>query len=365
MKKLGFGCMRLPLTDPNDNGSIDYEETSKMIDYFMANGYSYFDTAYVYHNKQSEIALRECLVKRYPRDSFTITTKLFLHELKSIEDAEKMFEEQLVKLGVDYIDYYWPHAISREKQDVVNGLNIFDFVLKKKAEGKVKHVGFSFHDTAEMLDDILTKHPEMEFVQLQLNYLDWNSPSVQAKQCYDVCVKHGKPVVVMEPVKGGVLANLPKEAEDNFKNYNPDVSCASWALRYAAGLDNVFMVLSGMSNYEQMVDNVKTFNNLSKLNEEEEEIIKKNVLIIQNKNRIPCTACRYCQAGCPMNIAIPDYFDLANNKKRKGKYTDLLNAGFGKASDCIKCGACETVCPQHLPIRDYLEDIIVKEYEED
>ena len=364
MKRLGFGCMRLPLTDPNESGSVDYEQTCKLFDYFLEKGYTYFDTAYVYHHSQGEKAVRECLVKRYPRDSFTVTTKLFLMNLKTIEDAEKQFNEQLENLGVDYIDYYWLHAISKDRMEIINNLNLFDFIANKKAEGKIKHIGFSYHDNAELLDKILSDHPEVEFVQLQLNYLDWNAPSVQSAKCYETCVKHGKPVIVMEPVKGGKLASVPAEAEKNFKDYNPDASVASWALKFVANLDNVYMILSGMSNLEQVIDNCNTFDNISKLTEKEEEIIKENTLIIQKTNRIPCTACRYCCAGCPMNIPIPEFFEMANVEgTKKEKYDKLVSAGYGKASDCIGCGQCEDICPQHLPIREYLETIVVEEFE--
>lgn len=357
--------MRLPLIDQNDQGSIDYEETCKMFDYFLDNGYTYFDTAYFYHDYKGEVALRECLVKRHPRDSFTITTKLFLGKPKTIEEAEAMFNEQLEKIGVDYFDYYWLHAVKRDRIDLINELHLFDFIEKKKEAGIVKHIGFSFHDTPEVLEELLKEHPSVEYVQLQLNYLDWDSYAVQSRKCYEICQKYGKKVVVMEPVKGGKLAELPKEAEDNFKAYNAEVSNASWALRFAASLDDVYMVLSGMSNLQQTMDNVKTFNDFVALNDEEKEIIEKNVEIIKKKNKIACTACHYCTESCPMNIAIPEYFDLINNEiSSKTKYEDFSKAGFGKASDCLKCGACEDACPQNLPIRDYLENEVVKRFED-
>ena len=364
MKKLGFGCMRFPLVNKDDSTSVDKKQVCEMFDYFIENGYTYFDTAFVYHGGESEKVLNECLVKRYPRDKFTITTKLFLGKLTSIDEAKQQFETQLQRLGVDYVDYYWLHAINRERKELIDRLNLFDFIKGLKAEGKVKHIGFSFHADYELLDQLLTEHPEVEFVQLQINYLDWNSPTIQSRLCYEVCVKHGKPVIVMEPVKGGQLANVPNQALEKFKAYDKDASPASWALKFVGDLDNVYMILSGMSNLEQVKDNVNTFNNLKKLNEEEKNIINENILVIQQSKPIPCTACRYCTDGCPMHIAIPDYFDLYNNEDDVKNYNYYIQKGFGKASDCIKCGACENICPQHLTIRDYLEEV-VKKYETD
>ena len=262
MKKLGFGCMRFPLVNKDDSTSVDKKQVCEMFDYFIENGYTYFDTAFVYHGGESEKVLNECLVKRYPRDKFTITTKLFLGKLTSIDEAKQQFETQLQRLGVDYVDYYWLHAINRERKELIDRLNLFDFIKGLKAEGKVKHIGFSFHADYELLDQLLTEHPEVEFVQLQINYLDWNSPTIQSRLCYEVCVKHGKPVIVMEPVKGGQLANVPNQALEKFKAYDKDASPASWALKFVGDLDNVYMILSGMSNLEQVKDNVNTFNNL-------------------------------------------------------------------------------------------------------
>lgn len=364
MKRLGFGCMRFPLVDKDDSASIDKKQVCEMFDYFLENGYTYFDTAFVYHGGESEKVLNECLVQRYPRDKFTITTKLFLGKLTSVDEAKQQFETQLNKLGIDYVDYYWLHAINRERKELIDKLNLFDFLKELKAEGKIKHIGFSFHADYELLDELLTEHPEVEFVQLQINYLDWNSPTIQSRLCYEVCVKHNKPVIVMEPVKGGQLANVPSSALEKFKAYDKDASPASWALKFVGDLDNVYMILSGMSNLDQVKDNVNTFNNLNKLNEEEKKIIEENTLIIQQSKPIPCTACRYCTDGCPMHIAIPDYFDLYNNEDDVKNYNYYIQKGFGKASDCIKCGACEDICPQHLTIRDYLEKVVEK-YESD
>lgn len=360
MKKLGFGCMRFPLMDKDDSTSVDRKQVCEMFDYFLENGYSYFDTAFVYHGGKSEEILKECLVDRYPRDKYTITTKLFLGKVESIDDAKEQFSIQLNRLGVDYVDYYWIHAVGKENKPLIDRLNLFDFIKELKKEGKVKHIGFSYHADAKLLDEILTEHPETEFVQLQINYLDWDSSSVQSRLCYEVCLKHDIPVVVMEPVKGGQLANIPSEVMEKFKAYDKDASAAKWALRFVGDLDNVYMILSGMSNLEQVKENVNTFNNLKKLNDEEKKIIKDNTLIIQKSKLIRCTACRYCIDGCPMKIAIPDYFNLYNNESDVKDYKYLIEKGFGKASSCIKCGACESICPQHLKIRNYLEKIVEK-----
>ena len=366
-KKLAFGLMRLPLLDPADTTSIDHETVKKMVDKFMAAGCTYFDTAAPYHSKASEIAFRECVAKRYPRDAYTITDKLSMFSMKSAEEIPPFFDEQLERCGVEYLDYYWLHALDKDGCEKAERFGAFDFILQKKAEGKVRHVGFSFHDTADVLDDILTRHPEMEYVQLQLNYVDWDSDDVQARKCYEVCVKHGKPVMVMEPVKGGLLASVPEEAEALMKEAAPGLSTASWAIRFAASLDNVTYVLSGMSNPEQMEDNLSYMEDFQPLTQAEQEIVRKVAEIIQSKAYIACTGCRYCVEGCPQKIAIPDYFKLLNNvskygepmmKRAKGRYANLTDQqGMGKASECVKCGQCEGHCPQHLPVTQYLEDV--------
>ena len=367
-KKLGFGLMRLPLTDPNDTTKIDYEAMSEMVDHYMDAGFNYFDTAYPYHGgKNSEIAFGNCVAKRYPRDAYTITDKLSLFVVDKAEELEDYFNGQLERCGVDYFDYYLLHAMNKNYLELADRIGAFDFALQKKAEGKIRYVGFSFHDTPEVLEEILTRHPEMEYVQLQLNYLDWDSNDVQSRACYEAAVRHGKKVLVMEPVKGGVLANVPEEAETLMKEKQPDLSVASWAVRFAASLPEVAMVLSGMSNLEQMEDNLSYMNEFSALNEEEQNIVKQVADIIASKESIACTACRYCVDGCPMNIAIPDYFKLMNNiskfgetqiPKAKATYKRFVeDQGKGKASECIKCRQCEEHCPQHLSITDYLEDV--------
>lgn len=362
-KKLGFGLMRLPLSDVA-NEIIDIEQTKKMADYFMSKGFTYFDTAAPYIKGNSEGAFRQAVVERYPRESYTITDKLSLFMIKEEKEILGFFEKQLKELGVTYLDYYLLHALGADSFRKAEEMHAFEFACKLKAEGKVKHIGFSFHDNAKVLDEILTKHPEMEYVQLQINYLDWEDENVQSRACYEVAMKHNKQVLIMEPVKGGSLVNIPKEAEKLFKAYHPELSIASWAIRFAASLPNVMMVLSGMSNEEQMMDNLSYMENFIPLNEEEKKVIDTATAIIKSEIAIPCTACRYCIEDCPKKIPIPECFAVYNDlKKEAGKaetseadYQKVTN-GLGKASDCIKCGKCEKHCPQHLPIREYLVEV--------
>lgn len=365
MKKLGFGFMRLPQINQDDYSSVDISAVKKMVDRFMSDGFTYFDTAAPYHGGNSEVAFREAVVKRYPRSSYTITDKLSLFMIHEEAEIPGFFESQLERLGVEYVDYYWLHGLGEPTYRQAETMHAFEFVQKKKAEGKVKHIGLSFHDKADLLDEILTKHPEMEYVQLQLNYLDWEDTTVESRKCYEVAVKHRKPVIVMEPVKGGSLVNVPEEAKQLFQSYHPDLSVASWAIRFAASPDNVMMVLSGMSDEAQVEDNISYMKNFQPLEKEEQEIVKKATEIIRASIAIPCTACRYCVDGCPKKIAIPDYFSIYNNLKQFGArqgmvamtyYGNLIQT-HGKASDCIKCGKCEKQCPQHLTIRKYLEDV--------
>ncbi|MCR5467532.1 MAG: aldo/keto reductase [Lachnospiraceae bacterium] len=366
-KKLGFGLMRLPLNDKTNAADIDIKQVSEMVDTFIENGFTYFDTAWMYNAFKSEEATKEALVKRHDRSTYTLATKLHAGFIDSYEDRDKIFNAQLEKTGAEYFDYYLIHGIEAGLLEKYEKYDCFSWALEKKKAGLVKHVGISFHDTAELLDDILNKHPEMEFVQLQINYLDWESQWIQAKACYDVATKHGKPVIVMEPVKGGTLASIPADAEKLFKAKEPNLSIPSWAVRFAASLDNVMVVLSGMSSIEQMNDNISYMKDFVPLTEDEKKLCFEVADIINNQIAIPCTACSYCTEGCPMKIAIPQYFSLYNedmreNLEEKGwtvNFTnyDTLTQKFGKASECIACGQCEGVCPQHLPIIENLKDV--------
>lgn len=364
-RKLGFGCMRLPLLNRDDQTSFDMETLNKMVDTFLERGFTYFDTAYTYHGFQSEEAVREALVKRHKRDEFTLATKLPPRVLKAAEDQEDIFNEQLKKCGVEYFDYYLIHNIGVSAYAQACKYDTFGFALNKKKKGKIKNIGMSFHDTPELLDEILTAHPELDFVQLQINYIDWENPGIQSRKCYEVARKHNLPVIVMEPVKGGNLAAVPQKAEELMKAYHPSASVPSWAVRFAASQQGVMMVLSGMSTLDQVLDNTACMVDFKPLDEEEYKILDQVVELINQDTAIPCTACRYCVAGCPKNIAIPDYFALYNAAKRDAAgvsgslpvyYTNLASK-HGRAHDCIACKSCERVCPQHLKISELLKDV--------
>lgn len=367
-KKLGFGLMRLPLLDASDSTKIDYKAVSAMADRYLQAGFTYFDTATPYHGGgHSETAFRECVARRYERSAYTITDKLSLYLVQKAEDLEGFFAGQLTRCGVDYFDYYLLHAMNRDALRQAEAFGAFDFVARKKAEGKIRHAGFSFHDKADVLDEILTRHPEMEYVQLQINYADWENPDVQARLCYETARRHGKEVLVMEPVKGGLLVNLPQEAQALLQAAAPERSLASWAVRFAASLPGVAMVLSGMSSLEQMEDNLSYMADFQPLTEEEKRLLEQVTAILLSKETIACTNCRYCVDGCPQKIGIPDYFKLINDIGKYGAaqqprsrqtysyYTGQL--GMGKASACIGCRQCEARCPQHLPITTYLRDV--------
>lgn len=368
-KKLGFGLMRLPLVNQDDAGSVDVELCKKMVDSFIEQGFTYFDTALMYCGCKSESAVKDFLTSRYPRDAYTLTTKLHGGFFKTLEDRDRVFNEQLERTGVEFFDYYLLHDLGTDMYKYFTERDCFNWIMEKKKAGLVKHVGFSFHDSADLLDRILTEHPEMEFVQLQVNYLDWESEGIQSRKCCEVAKKHGKPVIVMEPVKGGTLAKVPSEVEKLFKDYNPEASVSSWAIRFAASCPNVAMVLSGMSNMEQLLDNTSYMADFKPLSDEEKDVVMKAVDMINSNIAIPCTGCSYCTEGCPMKIAIPKYFSLYNAEMQEskekgwtsqGEYYDRLTRVFGKAGDCIGCGQCEDACPQHLHIIDALKDVAEK-----
>lgn len=365
MKKLGFGLMRLPQSDPADSKAIDIERTKAMADRFMAEGFTYFDTAAPYHSGMSEVAFGEAVAARYPRDSYILTDKLSLFKIEKAEDIPSFFDSQLEKLKVEYLDYYLLHAMSASSYERACEFGAFEFVQAKKAEGRIRHIGFSFHDSPEVLDKILTEHPEMEVVQLQINYLDWLDAGVQAKACYEVARKHEKPIIIMEPIKGGALANVSPDAVAMFNSARPELSNAGWAVSYCASLEGVMMVLSGMSTEEQLEDNMAYMKDFKPLNAWEMAICEKAADIVRNDNAIPCTACRYCTDDCPCKINIPDLFKTYNNFRRfqstnldgaKWRYASVTKE-TGKASACIECGLCESHCPQHIDIRDRLKEI--------
>ena len=362
-KNFGFGCLRLPMKD----GEVDKEQMCKMVDTFLEQGFNYFDTAHGYLDGKSELALRDCLTSRHERSEYILTNKLTNFYFKSEEEIRPFFESQLKACGVDYFDFYLMHAQSEEIFKYFKKCHAYEIALQLKEEGKIRHFGISFHDKAEALDQILTEYPQIEVVQIQFNYLDYEDPAVQSRKCYEVCRKQNKPVLIMEPVKGGNLVNLPEDAKkvlDDLHGGSP----ASYALRFAAGFEGVLMVLSGMSNMEQMEDNISFMKDFQPLNEKEMEAVYKVADIFHQKHAIACTACRYCTAGCPKQISIPDLFACMNAKKvfndcnANYYYSNAYTVHNGKASDCIKCGKCEKACPQHLPIRDLLEDV-AKEFE--
>lgn len=353
--KLGFGLMRLP----KSGSETDIEQTKKMVDLFMEAGFTYFDTAFVYVG--SEDAAKKSLVERYPRENYTLATKLYASVASSEEDAKKQLSTSLERTGAGYIDYYLLHAITESSYMKYEDFHLWDFVKEQKSKGTIKHIGFSFHGGPKLLDELLSEHPETEFVQLQINYADWENPVIASRENYEVARKHGKSIVVMEPVKGGTLADPPKAVKKLFRDYDPNASYASWAIRFVASLDGIITVLSGMSNIEQMEDNLSYMRDFKPLNDEERAVIRKAQEILGASETIPCTACRYCVKGCPQNIPIPEIFSAANRQLGNGELSKAAEdyekavAGVGRASDCVDCKQCEEACPQHIKVTERLK----------
>ena len=352
-KNFGFGCMRLPMVGEE----VDYEEFKKMIDIFLASGFNYFDTAHGYISGKSETAIRDCLAARYPRESYILTNKLSPGYFNSREEIRPLFQHQLEQCGVEYFDFYLMHALSSERFDFYQQVGAFDEALQLKAEGKIRHMGISFHDKAEVLDQILSERPDIEVVQIQFNYMDYEDPIVESRACYEVCRKHGKPVIVMEPVKGGKLAQMTEDAQAIYKELG-DMSPASYAIRFVAGHEGVIMTLSGMGNMDMVNDNISFMQDFKPLSEKETEAVWKVSDILIKQNQIACTNCRYCVDGCPAGILIPDLFNCVNAKRAlrdPGADEAYQAVPGGRPADCVDCGQCEEACPQHLPIRQLLK----------
>ena len=357
-KNFGFGCMRLPMKGEE----VDFEETARMFDAFLANGFCYFDTAHGYLDGKSEIALKKCLTSRYPREAYILTNKLSGHFFEKNEDIRPLFQAQLDACGVDYFDFYLMHAQNKDLFEKYKRLQAYETALQLRDEGKIRHFGISFHDKAAVLDQILTEYPQIEVVQIQFNYVDYEDTSVESRKCYEVCCKHGKSVIVMEPVKGGSLVTLPDKAQEVLDRLHGG-SNASYAIRFAASFPGIRMVLSGMSNLEMVEENCGFMKDFRPLDEEERLAIAQVCGIFRGQELIPCTGCRYCTEVCPQDIPIPDLFACMNAKKQfrdwnSDYYYHNVHTKSGvKASDCLKCGQCEDICPQHLHIRDLLEDV--------
>lgn len=374
MKKFGFGLMRLPLKDDDDLASIDYNKVNEMVDEYIKRGYNFFDTGYPYHNGLSEVAFRECVLKRYPREDVIISDKMPLFSLEKEEDLERFFNEQLERCGVDYFDYYMLHNFSTWTKKVTFNLKAFEFIIKKKKEGKIKHIGISLHDKPKLLKLALDKYPEIEFVLLQINYLDWQSNTIESRKCYNLVCDYNKDVFIMEPVKGGNLVNIPASVKTLFKDYKEDSTPAEWALRFCGSLDNAKVIFSGVSNMEQLKENLDIFDNFKPLSNQEYYMLGQAATLINQDVVVDCTGCNYCVGECDHNIPIPkylrtynDYFRLPEDKNfsATGYYkTFSLNPEYGKASDCDACGDCVKQCPQNIKIPKIMEKI-VEVFEED
>ena len=354
--KLGFGLMRLP----RRGIKIDVDQVSQMVDHFLDAGFTYFDTARVYPG--SETATQKALVNRHPRDSFTIATKLNTMVAPTARIARKQFDTSLRNLGVDYIDHYLLHNLTNNTYKSYENMGLWDYVRDLKKQGKVHYAGFSFHAGPQLLEEVLQTHPEVDFVQLQINYADWENPRITSRANYEVARAHGKPIVIMEPVKGGALAKPAPEIRTLMDNTSPGMSYASWAIRFAAGLDGILTVLSGMSNLDQVKDNVSYMRSFERLDDAEMAIIQQAREILGNARDIPCTNCRYCVEGCPRHIHIPDVFAAMNKQLVEG-HIDEARADYRAAVDegnfasaCVSCGKCEDVCPQNLKITALLRE---------
>ncbi|MBR5381004.1 MAG: aldo/keto reductase [Oscillospiraceae bacterium] len=353
--RLGFGFMRMPA---GPDGKKDLNAACAMVDEFLAAGFDYFDTAYIYEG--SEKLLNESLVRRHPRDAYRVTTKLSINDFSTLEEGKAMFEESMKRLGLDYLDVCLIHALTGKGNEKAERIGVWDYIHELKASGRVRHIGFSFHDSAAALDAILTAHPETEVVQIQLNYIDWDDPHVDSRGCWETARRHGKPLIIMEPVKGGMLTGGDKRVAALLLKAAPDKSAASWALRFAASHEGIFTVLSGMSTIAQVRDNVATFRDFEPISEREQAVLDRAVELIREIPQYPCTECRYCVKNCPNRVAIPtiirqyNYYLRFKPEEPGGTYKMLIKPGR-RACDCIGCGTCEEHCPQKLPIREIME----------
>ncbi len=362
--KFGFGCMRLPQTDENDPTKIDQELFNKMVDIYMEKGFNYFDTSYAYHNGVSELAIRKAVVERYPRESFQICDKMPTWALTSEEDNEKFVNEMLERLGIDYFDVFFIHNINVPWLKLAEKCNTFEYIKKMKEDGIAKKIGFSFHDNSKLLKKVLDKYGDiLDVVQLELNYLDWEDPAIEARKCYNLCVEHGLDIYVMEPLKGGVIVNLPESIQNDFKEFNPDKSIASFALRFCASLENVKIVLSGMNKMDDLLDNCNTFENFEVLSDEENKFLEKMALKLKEIVAVPCSECGYCIKACPEMIPIPEYFNLYNTSKIQPEsniytlYFNKLEEEKVPADNCTYCGTCLDHCTQQIDIPEELEKV--------